>query len=219
MVFAPPGIGSGTTDRAVGMGQTGTLGKISATGVNYLGYITSGADFTALLSKTKTTQECSIKITGLNLASNVIDFTVCSQPITLKLGSDSAIDLDGDKINDLNLKFTDVWINRAELTIKSLSDVANTSSHNPTVRVAAIKFNFKKNLTAGATGPDVKELQKFLNAAGFIIAKSGPGASGKETSTFGSSSRTALIKFQKAKKIKPAIGYFGPATRKVINAL
>lgn len=43
---------------------------------------------------------------------------------------------------------------------------------------------------------DIKTLQKFLNVNGFVIAKSGPGSLGKETTIFGPLTRKALLKFQ-----------------------
>ena len=78
-------------------------------------------------------------------------------------------------------------------------------------------FVFNKNLSAGSASTDVKELQKFLNINGFIIAKSGAGSLGRETAFFGPATRNALIKFQKSNKIVPAAGYFGSITRIVVN--
>lgn len=64
--------------------------------------------------------------------------------------------------------------------------------------------------------PDVKELQKFLNSKGFLIATKGIGAPGQESTYFGKMTSIALAKFQKANKISPTSGFFGPATRKFI---
>lgn len=72
---------------------------------------------------------------------------------------------------------------------------------------------FLRNLTIGSKGEDVRALQIYLNTHGFIIALTGPGSPGSETSMFGSLTKKALAKFQKSKKISPAIGYFGPITR------
>lgn len=77
---------------------------------------------------------------------------------------------------------------------------------------------FKSNLTAGSLGSEVKALQMFLNAHGYSIASSGPGSSGNETDTFGGLTRAALVKYQKAKGITPAVGYFGAITRAAMNA-
>ena len=79
------------------------------------------------------------------------------------------------------------------------------------------KFIFKKDLKLNQVSPDAKELQKYLNANGFLIAKTGAGSLGKETSKFGLGTKAALIKFQKAHGIKPASGNFGSLTRKVVN--
>jgi hypothetical protein len=77
---------------------------------------------------------------------------------------------------------------------------------------------FKANLTTGSLGSEVRALQMFLNAHGYTIVASGPGSPGNETSTFGQKTRLALIKYQKAKGITPASGYFGAKTRAAVNA-
>jgi hypothetical protein len=77
---------------------------------------------------------------------------------------------------------------------------------------------FARNLTIGSTGPDVKALQIYLNTHGFILATTGPGSPGHETNLFGALTRDALAKFQAAKGISPAAGYFGPLTRAYVNA-
>jgi peptidoglycan hydrolase-like protein with peptidoglycan-binding domain len=62
-------------------------------------------------------------------------------------------------------------------------------------------------------------LQVFLNARGYAISKTGPGSPGNETTYFGSLTRSALAKFQKANGIAPAVGFFGPITRAKIKEL
>ena len=78
---------------------------------------------------------------------------------------------------------------------------------------------FTRNLTVGSSGEDVKDLQQYLNAAGFKIADSGPGSPGNETIMFGSLTRAALAKWQAANGVSPAIGYFGPLTRTKITSV
>ena len=80
-------------------------------------------------------------------------------------------------------------------------------------------YYFKRNLKAGNTGADVKKLQIFLNTHGFKVATKGAGSPGKETNFFGSATRNAIMKFQKANKIKPVNGLFGPLTRAAINKM
>jgi len=76
-----------------------------------------------------------------------------------------------------------------------------------------------RDLTLGATGADVKQLQQFLNAQGYTVASSGAGSVGNETEYFGSLTQTALGKFQAAKGISPAAGYFGPITRSYLSSM
>jgi len=64
----------------------------------------------------------------------------------------------------------------------------------------------------------VKALQEFLNAKGYTVSKSGAGSLGNETTRFGAATKAALIKYQKAKGITPAVGYFGPKTRTAVEA-
>ena len=78
-------------------------------------------------------------------------------------------------------------------------------------------YLFEHNLSTGMISGDVQKLQEYLNAHGFIISQSGAGSIGKETNKFGAATYAALIKFQKANKILPASGSFGPLTRKIIN--
>lgn len=76
---------------------------------------------------------------------------------------------------------------------------------------------FTRDLKQGLIGEDVKKLQIYLNSNGFILTKTGPGSPGKETTKFGPATKAALIRFQKAKKIVPSVGYFGPKTRAIFN--
>ena len=83
---------------------------------------------------------------------------------------------------------------------------------------ATASVSFVRSLQVGSTGSDVKALQVYLNTHGFVIASGGAGSRGSETTRFGSLTKAALIKFQKAKGISPAVGFFGPLTRAYINS-
>jgi len=72
-------------------------------------------------------------------------------------------------------------------------------------------YTFTKDLTIGSTGADVTALQNALISNGFTIAA---GATGY----FGSQTQAAVIAYQKAKGITPAVGYVGPLTRASLNA-
>lgn len=77
---------------------------------------------------------------------------------------------------------------------------------------------FMRDLSLNMKGEDVRALQKFLNAKGFKVSVSGAGSVGNETTLFGPATKTALIRYQKANGIKPAIGYFGPVTRAYVSS-
>lgn len=83
---------------------------------------------------------------------------------------------------------------------------------------ASACYNFTRDLTLGATGADVMELQKFLNANGAQVAASGAGSPGNESQTFGPLTRSALATWQAANGVSPSSGYFGPLTRAAVAA-
>jgi peptidoglycan hydrolase-like protein with peptidoglycan-binding domain len=99
----------------------------------------------------------------------------------------------------------------------SLEGGSSAGSLSGSVTSTAVKL-FKANLTTGSLGSEVKMLQEFLNSHGYPIAASGPGSQGYETTRFGAATKAALIRYQKAKGITPATGYFGAATRAAVNA-
>lgn len=82
-------------------------------------------------------------------------------------------------------------------------------------------FSFTRDLSVGATGADVMDLQKFLNSAGFTVAASGVGSAGMETSYYGSLTAQAVSKFQQAHAaeilaplgLTSGTGYFGASSR------
>jgi hypothetical protein len=84
--------------------------------------------------------------------------------------------------------------------------------------ISAAVHAFQANLTLGSLGSEVKALQEYLNAHGYTVANSGAGSSGNETTKFGAATRAALMKYQQAKGITPAAGYFGALTRALVNA-
>lgn len=83
-----------------------------------------------------------------------------------------------------------------------------------------------KNLKLGDDNAEVKLLQEFLNSRGFLVAESGPGSIGQETTRFGRGTQEALIKFQEFNSeliLKPfgltqGTGVVGEMTRKLINS-
>ena len=76
-----------------------------------------------------------------------------------------------------------------------------------------------RDLYLGISGEDVRTLQKLLNARGFMVATTGAGSPGNETTYFGLATQAAVIKFQIARGISPAVGRVGPATRAALGSL
>lgn len=79
--------------------------------------------------------------------------------------------------------------------------------------------SWTRDLQQGSTGSDVMALQKILNMwPGTMVAASGAGSPGNETSTFGPATKAAVIKFQTKYGVTPAAGYVGAKTRAQITA-
>ncbi|MFA5211654.1 MAG: peptidoglycan-binding domain-containing protein [Patescibacteria group bacterium] len=65
---------------------------------------------------------------------------------------------------------------------------------------------------------DIRQLQKYLNNNGYILATTGPGRIGGETNYFGYLTQSALTKFQQDKNIKSNnLGVLDLATRNYLN--
>ena len=220
IIVLPPGVGSGVTDTVAStLGTMLNVGTITSLGTNVLTYINNLNSFLAPESSNGwQLGGHSFQITNLDLSNYIATLVISSQPqtISIKKLESRAVDLDGDKINDVNFTFANTYVNRAEITMTSLTK-GSTTVTNPVTPAEATKFIFKKNLSLGTKNADVKELQKFLNANGFVVARSGVGSLNQETNYFGSATKNALIKFQKAKGVKPASGLFGFLTRVVVN--
>lgn len=70
-----------------------------------------------------------------------------------------------------------------------------------------------RNLYLGTKGEDVRTLQKFLNTHGYLVSSVGVGSPNNETIYFGKATQSAVIRFQVAQNITPAVGYVGQITR------
>ncbi len=107
------------------------------------------------------------------------------------------------------------------LTRAAVNSILGKNSENNSTTTAAVVNTtvYTRDLDLNMLGEDVKALQQFLNKNGFIIAQTGPGSLGNETNKFGGATKAALIKFQKANDLSPAIGYFGPLTRALVISL
>src|SRR3989344_4336330 len=119
-------------------------------------------------------------------------------------------------------------------TIEILPQVTNNVNLSNSLELAKNESNiisspivFKVESRYGVRNIEIKDLQQFLNKNGFILAKTGAGAPGKETNFFGLKTRQALITMQEkysfeifgAKKIpKNSLGIFDSQTRAFVNS-
>ncbi|MDO8490164.1 MAG: peptidoglycan-binding protein [bacterium] len=106
---------------------------------------------------------------------------------------------------------------------KSTSTATVAKVATPAAVAKTNQLKLTKKLGIGAKDPEVKILQKILNASGFFVARSGPGSSGQETTIFNSKTRDALKRFQCIKNIacrgtenSTGYGYVGPSTRSAL---
>jgi len=92
--------------------------------------------------------------------------------------------------------------------------IVQTAAPTPSVSASC---NFTRDLYQGVSGSDVLCLQRYLNVSGFVIAASGPGSPGNETSYFGPLMVKAVSNWQIANNISPASGYVGTLMRAKLN--
>jgi peptidoglycan hydrolase-like protein with peptidoglycan-binding domain len=116
---------------------------------------------------------------------------------------------------------TKVVTTPAKTVVLPTTTVAIASNPAPTFA------QFTAPLKVGSTGPEVKELQQFLNAQGFTVAKTGPDSPGHETTTYDYYTATAVSAFQQAHAsqiltpygLTEGTGSFGDTTMEVANEL
>ena len=88
-------------------------------------------------------------------------------------------------------------------------------------------FTFTLNHSQGDSGGEVMEIQKFLNAQGNLVATTGAGSPGNETSFFGARTHAAVVAWQNANSaavlapvgLTAGTGFWGPSSRAHANSL
>ena len=117
-----------------------------------------------------------------------------------------------------------------EVAVLTPTPTLDSTRHGPTgfvrlnnppiqAKVLGVKiYNWKKNLSLGSRGEDVKILQQTL-----IKYQTGPKVKKLEqtgaTGYFGSLTKAVLAEYQRKVGISPAVGYFGPITRAYLGKL
>lgn len=108
------------------------------------------------------------------------------------------------------------WVYLSREVLNAVMSISGTSAWTVAkatpaqIKTVGTTYVFKKNLDFGMTDPDVAELQQALQSLGYTIVDA-------VTLTFGSETKTALAKFQKAQKIQDDGTHFGPLSRLAMN--
>jgi peptidoglycan hydrolase-like protein with peptidoglycan-binding domain len=110
----------------------------------------------------------------------------------------------------------------AALTLQQNSQKASVTDSIPNNETPA----FTQALYIGDDNTDVKRLQQKLNSMRFLVATTGAGSLGNESTYFGPRTTTAIQSFQCTYKIvcsgtpnTTGYGNFGPKTRNKMNSL
>src|SRR5262249_20416190 len=102
-------------------------------------------------------------------------------------------------------------------TTTSLSTVSTPASPSQVSTPSSTpRPTFTLYLKQGSNNLSVLNLQKYLNSIGILVAESGPGSRGHETSFFGILTQIAVSRFQNLHGITPT-GTVGPITRSALN--
>ena len=219
---APAIVSSGNagTTITVGMNAFKNIGILNADGVNLISYIGSKVE---------------MKINGEMHALEVISVNMTTGEITLKLQSETIevdlkegdtkkIDLNGDGTNNIKLVYNDLVRNRVDLSLfayeqelknedgEEVEEKEEVKAPSTPIKPATtVKYIFKNYLGIGSSGDEVLKLQQVLEDLGYFTYSAGP------TGYFGNVTKTAVVKFQKAKNLSPFPGFVGPGTRKALN--
>lgn len=117
----------------------------------------------------------------------------------------------------------------SSVTAMTSTPLTTVLEHTPLITTSASvspRYAFSRNLRQGMHGNDVRELQKFLNTHGFVIAKNGSGSPGQETDYFGPSTAVAITRFQESNagqiltplRLTKGTGNFMESTRRFLLA-
>jgi ELWxxDGT repeat protein len=190
-----------------------------------LARINTESTFTAPVSNkvsgvSKKKEKHTISTLSVNDYTKTVTVEIRSKPqiLNIKLGETIRVDLNNDTVPDVSVELTTIHNNnKPELVVRSLLQEIKTIPLTTKIKVATTTYVFTRDYKVGTINKEVQELQKFLNANGFIVKPKGYGSKGKESDLFGFYTSQSIKKFQKANNIYPATGFFGPVTREYIN--
>ncbi len=132
----------------------------------------------------------------------------------------------GNGTKTVYVKFYNKWGRSSDAVSSTILLTSSSAARAPGIPTAQMA-SFKKDLKSGMVNADVFRLQQFLNAQGSLVARTGPGAPGSETTRFSAATKAALIKYQEAHAaeilaplgLMKGTGFFGASTRKYVNSV
>jgi len=206
-------VGAGSFDVTM---QSGSTMTVTAPNRNLMG-VSSAANVSSTVTCTDDASSIALTASGSGTVTITPSGTLCGQP-TFGGGGGGAYS--GEPRNALGYLIPATTSTAAATTTASIAmpHVQEQIQLPTTTTTLPLPPSFKRDLQIRATGADVQALQIYLNTHGFVVAASGAGSPGHETTTFGRATKAALIKLQRAAGIKPAAGYFGPKTRAHVTA-
>ena len=143
------------------------------------------------------------------LATKNVAAVLATVAVALGISFTFASPAKADAVSDLQAQVQALLAQIASLQTSSSSSSSSSASC----------YTFTRNHQMGDKGGEVMWVQKFLNGHGAVVAASGAGSMGMETSSFGGLTKAAVAKFQAANGITPAAGYWGPITRAKANSM
>ncbi|MEO5927470.1 MAG: ice-binding family protein [Patescibacteria group bacterium] len=106
--------------------------------------------------------------------------------------------------------FTDLTSDESAINTATLA-TSTAPALIPSKNIPGTSFTIKRNLGIGSSGADVTALQIILINSDFLKIAA-------PTGHFDAATKNAVIAWQKANKISPATGYFGPLSRAKLNS-
>ena len=158
----------------------------------------------------------------LNKVTAALVAVVMMAGLALAFTAERAHALTMSELVELFIALEVIPADKADEARAVLGDEAETPSLATTM-----SCSFTRDLSSGATGQDVMDLQKLLNAKGFMVSAAGAGSPGQESTYYGPATAGAVAKMQEAFAseilaplgLTAGTGYFGASTRAKANSL
>ncbi|MDD5181911.1 MAG: S8 family serine peptidase [Candidatus Nanoarchaeia archaeon] len=127
--------GAADTEEVTPTSPGGSSGGIPSAGLTHevnldvqVTYTQAGMAVRDMINFTLNREKHVLTLTSMMLDQVVVDISSLSQRITVDMNTPKAVDLDGDGINDLELKLTKIISGRADLTLTKITATGETAT-------------------------------------------------------------------------------------------